>query len=97
MELLRGETLEEVIDTRGPLSAGYACELFLQLLAGLSAAHAQGIVHCDLKPGNVLVTHPRPDRPLVKVVDFGIARGVGPRSSAPSSSWARRCTCRPSR
>lgn len=76
MELLRGETLQDVIDTRGPLSAGYACELFMQVLAGLSAAHAQGIVHCDLKPGNVLVTHPRPDRPLVKVVDFGIARGV---------------------
>jgi eukaryotic-like serine/threonine-protein kinase len=76
MELLRGETLEEVIDTRGPLAPAYACELFLQVLAGLSAAHAQGIVHGDLKPANVLVTHPRPDRPLVKVLDFGIARGV---------------------
>jgi len=76
MELLRGETLESVIDTRGPLAPAYACELFLQVLAGLSAAHAQGIVHCDLKPANVLVTHPRPDRPLVKVLDFGIARGV---------------------
>lgn len=76
MELLRGETLEDVIDTRGPLAPAYACELFLQVLAGLSAAHAQGIVHCDLKPANVLVTHPRPDRPLVKVLDFGISRGV---------------------
>jgi serine/threonine protein kinase len=76
MELLRGETLESVIDKRGPLAPAYACELFLQVLAGLSAAHAQGIVHCDLKPANVLVTHPRPDRPLVKVLDFGIARGV---------------------
>lgn len=76
MELLRGETLEGIIDTRGPLAPAYACELFLQVLAGLSAAHAQGIVHCDLKPANVLVTHPRPDRPLVKVLDFGIARGV---------------------
>jgi serine/threonine protein kinase len=76
MELLRGETLAGVIDTRGPLAAGYACELFMQVLAGLSAAHAQGIVHCDLKPANVVVTHPRPDRPLVKVLDFGIARGV---------------------
>ena len=76
MELLRGETLEGVIDTRGPLAPAYACELFLQVLAGLSAAHAQGIVHCDLKPANVLVTHPRPDRPLVKVLDFGISRGV---------------------
>lgn len=76
MELLRGETLQDVIDTRGPLAAGYACELFMQVLAGLSAAHAQGIVHGDLKPGSVLVTHPRPDRPLVKVLDVGVARSV---------------------
>jgi serine/threonine protein kinase len=76
MELLRGETLENIIDARGPLVPSYACELFLQVLAGVSAAHAQGLVHCDLKPANVMVTHPRPDRPLVKVLDFGVARGV---------------------
>jgi serine/threonine-protein kinase len=74
MELLRGETLEDIIDTRGALPPGYACELMLQVLAALSAAHAQGILHCDLKPANVMVTHPRPDRPHVKVLDFGIAR-----------------------
>jgi len=74
MELLRGETLEDIIDTRGALPASYACELMLQVLAALSAAHAQGILHCDLKPANVMVTHPRPDRPHVKVLDFGIAR-----------------------
>jgi serine/threonine protein kinase len=85
MELLRGETLEDIIDTRGPLAPAYACELFLQVLAGLSAAHAQGIVHCDLKPANVLVTHPRPDRPLVKVLDFGIARGVEAAQQAPEA------------
>lgn len=76
MELLRGQTLEDVIETRGPLAPAFACELFLQVLAGLSAAHAQGIVHCALKPANVLVTHPRPDRPLVKVLDFGVTRGM---------------------
>jgi serine/threonine-protein kinase len=74
MELLRGETLEDIIDTRGALPPTYACELMLQVLAGLSAAHAQGFLHCDLKPANVMVTHPRPDRPHVKVLDFGIAR-----------------------
>jgi serine/threonine-protein kinase len=74
MELLHGETLADIIEARGALPYGYACELMLQVLAGLSAAHAHDILHCDLKPANVMVTHPRPDRPLVKVLDFGIAR-----------------------
>jgi len=74
MELLRGETLEAIIATRGALPAHYACELVLQVLAALSAAHAQGLLHGDLKPASVMVTHPRSDRPLVKLLDFGITR-----------------------
>jgi serine/threonine-protein kinase len=74
MELLRGETLDHMIEARGALPPQYACELMLQVLAALSAAHAQGILHCDLKPANVMITHPRPDRPHVKVLDFGVAR-----------------------
>jgi len=74
MELLRGETLHDVIAARGALPPQYACELMLQVLSALSAAHAQGFLHCDLKPANVMVVHPRPDRPHVKVLDFGIAR-----------------------
>jgi tRNA A-37 threonylcarbamoyl transferase component Bud32 len=74
MELLNGETLRQMLDRRGALPAGYACELIIQVLAALSAAHAHGIVHRDLKPENIFVTHSRPDRPLVKVLDFGIAK-----------------------
>jgi serine/threonine-protein kinase len=73
MELLQGQTLAELVKTRGALAPGLACELMLQVLAGLAAAHEQGIVHCDLKPANVMVTYPRPDRPLVKLLDFGVA------------------------
>ncbi len=76
MELLRGETLDVMLSQRGALAPAYACELMLQVLAGLDAAHREGIVHRDLKPANVIVTYPRPDRPLVKVLDFGIAKGV---------------------
>lgn len=76
MELLEGETLAELVSARGPLPPRYACELMLQLLAGLAAAHRKGIIHCDLKPANVMVTHPRPHRPLVKVLDFGVARSL---------------------
>jgi serine/threonine-protein kinase len=75
MELLEGETLAELV-ARGPLSPSHACELVAQMLAGLSAAHRKGIIHCDLKPANVMVTHPGPGRPLVKVLDFGVARPV---------------------
>jgi len=77
MELLEGETLADLVKARGAVSPRYACELVLQLLAGLAAAHRKGIVHCDLKPANVMVTHPRPHRPLVKVLDFGVARSLG--------------------
>ena len=76
MELLEGETLEQIIAARGAIPAAYASELMLQVLAALGAAHALGIVHRDLKPANVIVTHPRPDRPHVTVLDFGIAKGV---------------------
>lgn len=76
MELFAGETLEQVIDTRGAVGPAYGCELMMQVLAALDAAHRLGIVHRDLKPANIMVAHPRPDRPLVKVLDFGIAKGV---------------------
>lgn len=76
MELFLGETLESVIGTRGALGVAYGCELMLQVLAGLDAAHRLGIVHRDLKPANIMVVHPRPDSPVIKVLDFGIAKGV---------------------
>jgi serine/threonine-protein kinase len=76
MELLHGETLEELLARRGGLAPALACELMVQILAGLGAAHRMGIVHRDLKPANIVITHPRPDAPLVKMLDFGIAKGV---------------------
>ena len=76
MELLEGETLQQILARRGPLPVPYACELMLQVLAAVDAAHAAGIVHRDLKPANVMVTHPRPHEPRVKVLDFGIAQGL---------------------
>ena len=84
MERLRGETLDQVLKARGSLGPAYACELMLQVLAGLNAAHCRGIIHRDLKPANVIVTHPIPDRPHVKVLDFGIAKILG-QSQAPAS------------
>ncbi len=76
MELLGGESLADVLLNRGAIPIPYAIELMLQILAALSAAHERGIVHRDLKPQNIMVSHPRPDRPHVKVLDFGIAAGL---------------------
>jgi len=76
MELCDGETLSTVVDGRGPMGVSYAVDLVVQVLAGLSAAHELGIVHRDLKPDNLIVVHPRPEQPMVKVLDFGIAQGV---------------------
>ena len=76
MELCDGEVLSTVIDGRGAMGVSYAVDLVTQVLAGLHAAHELGIVHRDLKPDNLIVVHPRPDQPIVKVLDFGIAQGV---------------------
>jgi serine/threonine-protein kinase len=76
MELALGDTLEQILDARGPLPVPLACEIGLQVLAGLSAAHQNGIVHRDLKPANVLVRDDADQGVRVKVLDFGIAQGL---------------------
>ncbi len=83
MELCEGDTLSHIIEQRGAMGAEYACELLIQILSALEAAHALGIVHRDLKPANVIVIHPAPDQPLAKVLDFGIAKGVHPDGEDP--------------
>ena len=74
-ELLDGETLADVL-ARGALSSRRAISWSLQILRGLSAAHAVGIIHRDLKPANIFITTDG----TVKVLDFGLAK-VMERSS----------------
>lgn len=74
MELLLGETISELLQKSGPFPIELAAEIILQALAGLAASHRHGIVHRDLKSANIIVTYPRPERPLVKLVDFGVAQ-----------------------
>src|SRR4051794_20804073 len=69
MELLAGRTLSDVVKNDGPVSPARAAEIGLCLLDALDAAHAAGIVHRDVKPGNVVVG---PDG-RVTLTDFGIA------------------------
>jgi serine/threonine-protein kinase len=74
MELLDGSDLATILGTQGRLPVELASQYVLQACVGLAEAHGLGIVHRDLKPANLFVTR-RPDgMPLVKVLDFGIAK-----------------------
>jgi serine/threonine-protein kinase len=76
MEHLEGEDLSRAL-SNGPLAIGTAATYVMQACHGLAEAHAVGIVHRDLKPGNLFLTH-RPDgEPMIKVLDFGVAKLIG--------------------
>jgi eukaryotic-like serine/threonine-protein kinase len=81
MEHVPGTTLKSVIDQSGRLTPEQAIPLMVQACAGIGYAHRAGLVHCDVKPHNMLVT---PDQRL-KVTDFGIARALSRASSERSS------------
>jgi eukaryotic-like serine/threonine-protein kinase len=76
MEYLEGETLRERLH-RGPLELEELLEVSIQIADALDAAHSHGIVHRDIKSGNVFIT----TRRQVKVLDFGIAKVMPPPGS----------------
>ena len=78
LELLEGCDLARVQDKSGSLPVAEAVEYVAQALAGLADAHGAGIVHRDLKPQNVFVTRRSNGAPLVKLLDFGLAKTMGP-------------------
>jgi serine/threonine-protein kinase len=81
MELLEGRSLSELLAVEDVLPVGRAAALMRQILAGLGHAHAQGLVHRDLKPGNVWI-EPHPEGELAKLLDFGFAKPVSPDAGA---------------
>jgi eukaryotic-like serine/threonine-protein kinase len=85
MELLQGETLAEYLEQHKPLSLSETVMLLLPAMRGVAAAHAQGVIHRDLKPGNIFLCRAH-DGSLVttKVVDFGISK-FGSHATNPES------------
>jgi eukaryotic-like serine/threonine-protein kinase len=74
LELVHGPSLQAHIEKAGAAPLQQVCEIGAQIADALSAAHAMGIVHRDLKPENVLLEARHAGPPIVKVLDFGIAR-----------------------
>ncbi len=78
MDLLVGSDLQEVLQKRGYLALDRAVDYVLQACEGVAEVHALGIIHRDLKPANLFLTWLPSGVPCVKVLDFGIAKHVGP-------------------
>ena len=83
MELVEGETLEECVRRLGPLDVLTTIDIALQVTAALEAAEKRGLVHRDLKPGNLMfVSSDDNGASTVKVIDFGIAKAVVEKTNA---------------
>ncbi|WP_437970569.1 serine/threonine-protein kinase [Sorangium sp. So ce260] len=74
MDHLEGKDLAAVLAESGVLQVPFAIELVLQVCEALAEAHAQGIVHRDVKPSNLFLTRNADGSPCVKVLDFGISK-----------------------
>ncbi|MCL8011090.1 serine/threonine-protein kinase [Streptomyces sp. AS02] len=77
MDLVAGGSLVHLIGDYGPLPPSFVCTLLDQLLAGLAAVHAEGVVHRDVKPANLLLEATGTGRPRLRLSDFGIAMRLG--------------------
>jgi serine/threonine-protein kinase len=78
MEYLTGTDFGQVLKTRGTLPLKEAVDYVLQACEALAEAHALGVVHRDLKPGNLFLTTRADGSPLVKVLDFGLSKATKP-------------------
>src|SRR5262249_4215876 len=76
MELLEGRDLGELLEKEGRCSPELVLEIVIQLSRALDRAHERGIVHRDIKPGNISVGDGGRGEVFIKLLDFGIAKGV---------------------
>jgi serine/threonine-protein kinase len=76
MELLSGDNLATRLERKGPIKVANAIDVAIQVLAGLGAAHDVGVVHRDVKPQNVFLVSRQGCSPMVKLLDFGLAKAL---------------------
>ncbi|MDX9720288.1 MAG: serine/threonine-protein kinase [Myxococcota bacterium] len=88
MEFVDGEDLEQRISRVGALDFATTRRVFMQILDAVAQAHHQGVIHRDLKPGNIMLCG-RESRPSVKVLDFGIAKIAQPVSESEARPLTR--------
>src|SRR5262249_26017758 len=75
MEYVEGLDLTRLVKANGPIPVRHACNFVYQAALGLQHAHEEGLVHRDIKPGNLMLAR-KGDRPLIKVLDFGLAKAT---------------------
>src|SRR5215468_1074479 len=78
MELVEGETLEAKVRRQGPMALAPALEIIEQAARALAAAEKCGVVHRDIKPSNIMLESDPSGTPIVKVIDYGIAKVLAP-------------------
>lgn len=81
LEFVEGEELKQILKREGPQESDRAVKFTLQIAKSLAEAHKHGVVHRDLKPANIMITQIGADRDFIKVLDFGVARLLDPKTN----------------
>ena len=88
MELLEGESLQDIMDRQGGIEIRRLAKIFMQICDGLDKAHSMGVVHRDLKPENIMLIEKDGRDDFVKIMDFGIAKIITDESAVTSLTQA---------
>jgi len=74
MDYIDGQSLDEILHYERRIELERLLRIFIQICEGMQEAHSKGIIHCDIKPGNIMLGHGDGGKEIAKIVDFGIAR-----------------------
>jgi eukaryotic-like serine/threonine-protein kinase len=81
MEYLPGMSLQELVEKHGPVPPARTIHFLRQVCAGLKEAHSIGLIHRDIKPSNVLVCERGGMHDVIKLLDFGLVKNIGPMAA----------------